>query len=243
MNDHKPVTITKKLLESYLGVPRYRFGVKEKDDQVGYVNGLAWTQMGGELLGIEVEVMPGKGALITTGSLGDVMKESMRTAMSLIRSRAKSYGLAHDFADKLDIHVHAPEGAVPKDGPSAGGAITVAILSALLNQPIRSDIGMTGEVTLRGNILAIGGLKEKLLAAGRAGLKTVLIPEENIKDLEDIPAEIKKQLTIIPVSHFDEVIQHSFVKSIEKNVDFQRYSGIEDFTLPMSDVKTTEKHC
>jgi len=140
------------------------------------VNGLAWTQMGGELLGIEVEVMPGKGGLITTGSLGDVMKESMRTAMSLIRSRAKSYGLAHDFADKLDIHVHAPEGAVPKDGPSAGGAITVAILSALLNQAIRSDIGMTGEVTLRGNILAIGGLKEKLLAAARAGLKTVLIP-------------------------------------------------------------------
>lgn len=243
VNDHKPVTITKKMLESYLGVPRFRFGVKEKDDQVGYVNGLAWTQMGGELLGIEVEVMPGKGNLITTGSLGDVMKESMRTAMSLIRSRAKSYGLAHDFADKLDIHVHAPEGAVPKDGPSAGGAITVAILSALLNQAIRSDIGMTGEVTLRGNILAIGGLKEKLLAAARAGLKTVLIPEENIKDLEDIPAEIKKQLTIIPVSHFDEVIQHSFVKNIEKNDEFQRYNALEDFSVPMSNIKSTEKHC
>lgn len=243
VSEHKPVTLTKKMLESYLGMPRFRFGVKEKDDQVGYVNGLAWTQLGGELLGIEVEVMPGKGNLITTGSLGDVMKESMRTAMSLIRSRAQSYGLAHDFADKLDIHVHAPEGAVPKDGPSAGGAITVAILSALLNQAIRSDIGMTGEVTLRGNILAIGGLKEKLLAAARAGLKTVLIPEENIKDLEDIPAEVKKQLTIIPVSHFDEVIQHSFVRNFEKNDNFQRYSALEDFSVPMSNVKSTEKRC
>ncbi len=243
VNDHKPISLTKKMLETYLGIPRFRFGMKEKDDQVGYVNGLAWTQMGGELLGIEVEVMPGKGNLITTGSLGDVMKESMRTAMSLIRSRAKTYGLAHDFADKLDIHVHAPEGAVPKDGPSAGGAITVAILSALLNQKIRSDIGMTGEVTLRGHILAIGGLKEKLLAAARAGLKTVLIPEENIKDLEDIPTEIKKDLEIIPISHFDEVIQHSFVNDIEKNVEFQRYSALEDFSVPMSDIKSTGKHC
>lgn len=243
VTDHKSISLTKKMMESYLGVPRYRFGVKEKDDQVGYVNGLAWTQLGGELLGIEVEVMPGKGNLITTGSLGDVMKESMRTAMSLIRSRAKSYGLSHDFAEKLDIHVHAPEGAVPKDGPSAGGAITVAILSALLNQPIRSDIGMTGEVTLRGNILAIGGLKEKLLAAARAGLKKVLIPEENVKDLEDVPNEIKKQLTIIPIAHFDEVILHSFVKSIEKDVEFQRYNALEDFSVPMTNVKSVEKHC
>ncbi len=243
VSEHPTIVLTKALLEQYLGVPRFRFGVKEKEDQVGYVNGLAWTQLGGELLGIEVEVMPGKGNLITTGSLGDVMKESMRTAMSLIRARAKSYGLADDFADKIDIHVHAPEGAVPKDGPSAGGAITVAILSALLNQAIRADIGMTGEVTLRGHILAIGGLKEKLLAAARAGLKKVLIPEENVKDLEDVPAEIKAQLTIIPVSHFDEVVSHAFVKNIEKNEEFQRYSGLNDFSVPVTNVKSVEKHC
>lgn len=243
VSEHPTIVLTKTLLEQYLGVPRFRFGVKEKEDQVGYVNGLAWTQLGGELLGIEVEVMPGKGNLITTGSLGDVMKESMRTAMSLIRARAKSYGLADDFADKIDIHVHAPEGAVPKDGPSAGGAITVAILSALLNQAIRADIGMTGEVTLRGHILAIGGLKEKLLAAARAGLKKVLIPEENVKDLEDVPAEIKAQLTIIPVSHFDEVVSHAFVKNIEKNEEFQRYSGLNDFSVPVTNVKSVEKHC
>lgn len=209
----------------YLGASKYRHGIKEDAHEVGYVNGLAWTQMGGDLLGIEVEVFPGKGDLIVTGSLGDVMKESVRTALTVIRARSSYYGLPEDFYKKWDVHVHAPEGAIPKDGPSAGAAITLAILSAFLGVPIRSDIAMTGEITLRGHVLIIGGLKEKLIAAERAGIRTVLIPKENMKDLEEVPANIIDALEIIPVKTFDEVVDCALTQSLTRPDDWERFSS------------------
>ena len=215
--------------------------MKEKADEVGYVNGLAWTQVGGDLLGIEVELIPGKGQLITTGSLGDVMKESIRTALTVIRARSNVFGLPHDFYEKWDIHVHAPEGAVPKDGPSAGAAMTLAILSALLNKPVRSDVAMTGEVTLRGKILMIGGLKEKLLAAARAGIKRVLIPKENVKDLEEIPDVIKGSLEIVPVSTIDEVFEAAFAQMPESTGKFERFSGFYELPVSPSEKKKPQK--
>ncbi len=220
----KSISMTAKLLANFLGPAKFKHGESDHQTQIGYVNGLAWTEVGGELLGIEVEIMPGKGNLICTGSLGDVMKESMRTAMTVVRVRAKALGLPDDFHEKWDLHVHAPEGATPKDGPSAGIAITTAIVSALTGNPVKADIAMTGEITLRGKVLAIGGLKEKLLAAARGGIKTVLVPEENTKDLVDLPPEILKQLLIFTVSSVDQVLEKSLVQYVDFKNNCNKYT-------------------
>lgn len=202
----RKVTVTPKNLEKYLGVHRFDYGIAAKDNQVGQVTGLAWTEVGGELLTIESVLLPGKGKVITTGKLGEVMQESIQAAMSVVRNRAKRLGIPEDFYEKNDIHIHLPEGATPKDGPSAGIAITTALVSVLGNIPVRADVAMTGEITLRGEVLPIGGLKEKLLAAHRGGIKTVLIPEQNVKDLVEIPENIKNYLEIHPVKWIDEVL-------------------------------------
>jgi ATP-dependent Lon protease len=207
--NEKKVQVTPKNLDKFLGVRRFNFGMAEKENQVGQVTGLAWTEVGGELLTIETVSMPGKGNVIRTGSLGDVMKESVEAARSVVRARANRLGIRNDAFEKRDIHVHVPEGATPKDGPSAGIAMTTALVSTLTNMPVRSDVAMTGEITLRGEVLGIGGLKEKLLAAHRGGIKTVLIPEENVKDLAEIPANVKNSLEIIPVKWIDQVLQHA----------------------------------
>ena len=201
------VTVTADSLEHFLGVRKHRYGLAEQQDQIGQVTGLAWTQVGGELLTIEAVVVPGKGQLIKTGSLGDVMLESITAAQTVVRSRAKSLGVPVDFYEKQDIHIHMPEGATPKDGPSAGIGMCTALVSALTQIPVRADVAMTGEITLRGQVLAIGGLKEKLLAAHRGGIKTVIIPEENVRDLKEIPENIKQDLQIKPVKWIDEVLQ------------------------------------
>ncbi|PAA09267.1 endopeptidase La [Pseudomonas fragi] len=201
------VTVTPELLEHFLGVRKFSYGLAEVQDQIGQVTGLAWTQVGGELLTIEAAVVPGKGQLIKTGSLGDVMGESITAALTVVRSRAKSLGIPLDFHEKRDIHIHMPEGATPKDGPSAGVGMCTALVSALTLIPVRADVAMTGEITLRGQVLAIGGLKEKLLAAHRGGIKTVIIPEENVRDLKEIPDNIKQDLQIKPVKWIDEVLQ------------------------------------
>ena len=208
----KSVTIDIPKLVDFLGVPKYRFGETEDEDQVGVVTGLAWTEVGGELLTIEGVMMPGRGKMTVTGNLKDVMKESISAAASYVRSRAVAFGIEPPLFDRRDIHVHVPEGATPKDGPSAGIAMATAIVSVLTSIPVRRDIAMTGEVTLRGRVLPIGGLKEKLLAALRGGVKTVLIPEENAKDLADIPDNVKNALEIIPVSRMDEVLKHALVR-------------------------------
>ncbi|MEL6734439.1 MAG: S16 family serine protease, partial [Pseudomonadota bacterium] len=198
-------------LDDFLGVQRFRFGQADAEDQVGVVTGLAWTEVGGELLTIEGVMMPGKGKMTVTGNLRDVMKESISAAASYVRSRSVDFGIKPPLFEKRDIHVHVPEGATPKDGPSAGTAMATAIVSMLTGIPVRKDIAMTGEITLRGRVLPIGGLKEKLLAALRGGIKTVLIPEENAKDLADIPDNVKGALSIIPVSHLDEVLPHALL--------------------------------
>lgn len=201
------VKVTPKTLEKYLGVKRFRYGVAEDNDQIGQVNGLAWTEVGGELLTIESAVMPGKGKLSYTGQLGDVMQESIQAAMTVIRSRASMLGLKSDFQDGIDIHVHVPEGATPKDGPSAGVGMCTALASSITKMPVNANVAMTGEITLRGEVLPIGGLKEKLLAAHRAGIKTVLIPQENEKDLVEIPKNILSKLDVKPVRWIDEVLE------------------------------------
>jgi len=214
----KPVTsvvIDEKKVEEYLGPAKYRYGMAETEDQVGVVTGLAWTEVGGELLTIEGVMMPGKGKMTVTGNLKDVMKESISAAASYVRSRALDFGIKPPLFDTRDIHVHVPEGATPKDGPSAGIAMATAITSVMTGIPIRRDIAMTGEVTLRGRVLAIGGLKEKLLAALRGGIKTVLIPEDNVKDLTDIPANVKNGLEIVPVSSMNEVLKRALVSQPE----------------------------
>jgi len=203
----KKVNVTARNLEKFLGVRRFRFGRAEENDQIGQVTGLAWTEVGGDLLTIEAVMMPGKGKHVVTGQLGDVMKESIQAAMSVVRSRARSLGLDPDFYTEKDIHIHVPEGAVPKDGPSAGVGMCTALVSVLTGIPVRADVAMTGEITLRGEVLPIGGLKEKLLAAHRGGIKTVLIPEENARDLVDIPKNIKQSLDIRPVRWIDEVLE------------------------------------
>jgi len=203
----RKITVTPKTLDKYLGVQRFDYGVAAKENQVGQVTGLAWTEVGGELLTIESVLLPGKGKAITTGKLGEVMQESIQAAMSVVRSRAKLLGIPVDFYEKNDIHVHLPEGATPKDGPSAGIGLCTALVSILTNIPVRADVAMTGEITLRGEVLPIGGLKEKLLAAHRGGIKTVLIPEQNLKDLTEIPDNIKDQLEIHPVRWIDEVLE------------------------------------
>jgi ATP-dependent Lon protease len=214
------VTVDEELLNKYLGPYQYRYGQIETKDHVGLVTGLAWTQYGGELLYIETVIMPGKGKLQITGKLGDVMKESAQAAYSYVRSRTKILGLEEDFYEKYDIHLHVPEGAIPKDGPSAGITMCTSIISVLLKKMVKRDIGMTGEITLRGRVLPIGGLKEKILAANRGGIKQVLIPEENKKDLQDIPEIILEGIELIWVSHMDEVLQHALdinTKTIEEN--------------------------
>jgi len=211
----KSVKITDKNLADYLGVPRFRHGMVEGEDQVGVVTGLAWTEVGGELLTVEGVMMPGKGKMTVTGNLRDVMKESISAAASYVRSRAIDFGIEPPLFDKRDIHVHVPEGATPKDGPSAGTAMATAIVSVLTGIPVRRDVAMTGEITLRGRVLPIGGLKEKLLAALRGGIKKVLIPEENAKDLADIPDNVKSGMEIIPVSRVGEVLRHALVRMPE----------------------------
>lgn len=202
----KAIKVTDKNLHDYLGVRRFDYGVAESENRIGQVTGLAWTEVGGELLTVEAVALPGKGTIQCTGQLGDVMKESVSAAWSVVRSRAESVGLAPDFYEKKDIHVHVPEGATPKDGPSAGIAMTLAMVSAFTKIPVRADVAMTGEITLRGEVLPIGGLKEKLLAALRGGIKHVLIPKDNVKDLEEIPENVKTGLTIHPVKWIDEVL-------------------------------------
>ncbi|MDY0747045.1 endopeptidase La [Paucibacter sp. R3-3] len=199
--------VTEENLNDFLGVRKYDFGRAEKKNQVGQVVGLAWTEVGGDLLTIEATSMPGKGNIIRTGSLGDVMKESVEAARTVVRSRARRLGIKDELFEKRDVHVHVPDGATPKDGPSAGAAMTTAFVSALTGIPVRADVAMTGEITLRGEVTAIGGLKEKLLAAHRGGIKTVMIPEENVKDLQDIPENVKNQLEIVPVRWIDRVLE------------------------------------
>ncbi|MDE8347835.1 MAG: endopeptidase La, partial [Acidocella sp.] len=211
----KKVSVTKRNLEKFAGVAKFRYGETEAEDMVGVVTGLAWTEVGGEILTIESVLLPGKGMIKNTGKLGDVMQESVQAAYSYIRSRATQFGIKPPYFDKRDIHVHVPEGATPKDGPSAGIAMATSIVSAITGIPIRRDIAMTGEITLRGRVLPIGGLKEKLLAALRAGITTVFIPKDNEKDLVEIPDNVKKGLTIIPVSHVDEVISRALVRAPE----------------------------
>ncbi|MBI1285329.1 MAG: endopeptidase La [Thiobacillus sp.] len=201
------LTVTSRNLEKYLGVRRFSFGIAEQNNQVGQVTGLAWTEVGGELLTIEAVSLPGRGKMTTTGKLGEVMQESIQAALSVVRSRSRKLGVQEDFYQKRDIHIHLPEGATPKDGPSAGIAICTAMVSILTNIPVRADVAMTGEITLRGEVLPIGGLKEKLLAAHRGGIKTVLIPQENVKDLTEIPDNIKNKLDIHPVKWIDQVLE------------------------------------
>ncbi|MDD5241469.1 MAG: endopeptidase La [Sulfuricella sp.] len=209
------VAVTTRNLDKYLGVRRYSYGVAEQKNQVGQVTGLAWTEVGGELLTIEAVALPGKGKMITTGKLGEVMQESIQAALSVVRSRSRALGIPEDFYQKNDIHIHLPEGATPKDGPSAGAAITTAMVSILAGIPVRADVAMTGEITLRGEVLPIGGLKEKLLAAHRGGIKTVLIPQENVKDLVEIPDNIKNRLDIRPVKWIDEVLGYALERKPE----------------------------
>jgi ATP-dependent Lon protease len=231
------VKVDTKKVEEYLGVPKYRFGETEDQDQVGLVTGLAWTEVGGELLTIEGVMMPGKGRMTVTGNLKDVMKESISAAASYVRSRAVDFGIEPPFFDRRDIHVHVPEGATPKDGPSAGIGMATAIVSMLTGIPVRRDVAMTGEVTLRGRVLPIGGLKEKLLAALRGGVKKVLIPEENAKDLADIPASVKNGMEIVPVSRMEEVIKHALVREPQPIVWKEelpvKAAAIEDDVAPV----------
>ena len=212
--DIKTVTIDSSNIETYLGVHRYSFGIAEKDNQIGQVTGLAWTEVGGELLTIEAQIMPGKGIMTRTGSLGDVMKESVEAARTVVRARANAFGISNTIFDKKDIHVHVPEGATPKDGPSAGAAMTTALVSALTGNPVKANVAMTGEITLRGEVLPIGGLKEKLLAALRGGITVALIPQENVKDLTEIPDNVKNGIEIIPVKWIEEVLAHALERPL-----------------------------
>jgi ATP-dependent Lon protease len=215
MLKQKSVKASPDNLADYLGVPKYRYGEVEDKDQIGIVTGLAWTNVGGELLTIEAAMMPGKGRMTVTGNLRDVMKESISAAASYVRSRAASFGIKPPLFDTHDIHVHVPDGATPKDGPSAGVAMVAAIVSVMAGIPVRRDLAMTGEITLRGRVWPIAGLKEKLLAALRGGIKTVLIPEENAKDLVEIADSIKSGLEIVPVSRMDEVLARAMTRQLE----------------------------
>jgi len=228
------VTVSGRNLEKYAGVHKYRYGETESEDIVGIVNGLAWTEVGGEILTIEAVRVPGRGRMTVTGKLGDVMQESIQAARSYVQSRAAQFGVKPTTFEKRDIHVHVPEGATPKDGPSAGVAMVTSIVSVLTGVPVRREVAMTGEVTLRGRVLPIGGLKEKLLAAHRGGLKTVLIPKDNEKDLAEIPDNVKKGLKIIPVARVEEVLQHALTQPLvpiewdEEEEDKLRKPVVED---------------
>jgi ATP-dependent Lon protease len=209
------IAFTRKNVEKFAGVRRFRYGEAEAEDMVGVVTGLAWTEVGGELLSIEAALSPGKGKLTQTGSLGNVMQESIQAALTVVRSRVKSLGIDPEFYQKHDIHVHVPEGATPKDGPSAGVAMCVAMVSSLTMIPVRADVAMTGEITLRGEVLPIGGLKEKLLAAQRGGIHTVIIPQENLKDLAEIPENIKAKLNIEPVRWIEDALRLALERAPE----------------------------
>jgi len=247
--DKKKVGITVKNLGDFAGVQRYRYGRAEEEDVIGMTTGLAWTETGGELLNIEAVTVRGKGAIKSTGKLGDVMQESIQAALSFVKSKATDYGILPPLLEKRDIHVHVPEGATPKDGPSAGVAMVTSMVSTLTDNPVRRDIAMTGEVTLRGRVLAIGGLKEKLLAALRGGIKTVFIPEQNEKDLAEIPDNVKRGLKIIPVSHVDQVLEQALSKPIVpvEWTDSDEATGADDLSggdteRRSSDVATQVKH-
>jgi ATP-dependent Lon protease len=203
------VNVTANSVPKYLGIQRYRYGVAETENQVGVATGLAWTESGGEILSIEVALLKGKGKLTLTGKLGEVMKESAQAALTYVRSRAEELEIHPDMIQNYDIHLHVPEGAIPKDGPSAGITIATALASAMSGRAVRSDVAMTGEITLRGRVLPIGGLKEKSLAAHRAGIKTVIMPIDNKKDLADIPAPVRRQINFVRVTHMDQVLQHT----------------------------------
>jgi ATP-dependent Lon protease len=208
----KKVIISTRNLEKYIGIPRYRFGISEKENLIGVSTGLAWTEVGGDVLHIEVTLMKGKGTLLLTGKLGDVMKESAQAGFTFIRSRAQTLGIEEEFHEKYDIHVHVPEGAIPKDGPSAGITMATALASALCGRKVRREVAMTGEITLRGRVLPVGGIKEKVMAAHRAGCRVIIMPQENKKDLEDIAVNIKKELEFILVDHMDEVLEVALEK-------------------------------
>jgi len=210
-----PVNITSKTVQKYLGVPKYRYGETEGKDSVGLTIGMAWTEVGGELLVVEASTMPGTGKMIMTGKLGDVMQESVQAALTYVRARAKQYELRPDFYKETDIHVHVPEGAIPKDGPSAGIAMATSIASVFRGRPVRADLAMTGEITLRGRVLPIGGLKEKLLAAHRGNIKTVIIPKDNEKDLSEVPSNILNALEVILVENVDDVLDVALLPPID----------------------------
>jgi len=212
--DSAPIVVDTVKLKEFLGPPKFRYGMAEQEDQIGAVTGLAWTEVGGDTLVIEVTVMPGSGKLTLTGQLGDVMKESAQAAFSYTRSRVKELGVEPDFHEKYDVHIHIPEGAIPKDGPSAGITMATALISALTNRPVSREVAMTGEITLRGRVLPIGGLKEKSLAAHRAGIRKVLIPKDNERDLRDVPDSVRSDMIFIPVSHMDEVLTHAMADPI-----------------------------
>jgi len=222
-------------LEHYLGVKKFRFGLAEEEDQVGQVTGLAVTSVGGELLSIETVAVPGKGVTVKTGSLGDVMQESIQAAMTVVRSRAEALGIDPEFHEKRDLHIHMPEGATPKDGPSAGIALCTALVSVLTGIPARADVAMTGEITLRGEVLPIGGLKEKLLAAHRGGIKTVLIPEENRRHLKDIPDNVLADIDVRPVSWIDEVLDIALSRRPEPLVREASPAALEETDGPEGD--------
>lgn len=209
--ERKRITVTEKNLADYLGKRIFRYGQAETEDQIGVVTGLAYTTVGGDTLSIEVSLSPGKGKLILTGKLGDVMRESAQAAFSYVRSKAEQFGIDPKFHEKYDIHIHVPEGAVPKDGPSAGITMATALVSALTDRAVKREVGMTGEITLRGRVLPIGGLKEKALGAHRAGLTTIIAPKDNEKDIEDIPESVREGLKFIFVSHLDDVLEHALV--------------------------------
>ena len=229
--------ITANSLHGYLGVPKFHYGKTEEKDEIGLATGLAWTSAGGELLHIEATVMPGKGNLVLTGTLGDVMKESAKAALSYVRTRGRRFGLSDDFYEKVDIHVHIPEGATPKDGPSAGITVATSIASALLRKPVKRNLAMTGEITLRGRILPIGGLKEKIIAAHRGGIEKVLIPQENKKDIEEIPARVLKKVELVPVDHMDVVLQEVLTMSKGEEL-FLPEDKFQAFTIPKSEIKS-----
>jgi ATP-dependent Lon protease len=236
------VAVTADNLDQFLGVRKYTYGRAEQQNQVGQVVGLAWTEVGGDLLTIEAALMPGKGVITRTGSLGDVMKESVEAARTVIRSRAKSLGIKDELFEKRDMHIHVPDGATPKDGPSAGAAMATALVSALTGIPVRSDVAMTGEITLRGEITAIGGLKEKLLAALRGGIKTVLIPEENMKDMADIPENVKSSLDIVAVRWIDQVLATALERQPEPLSDDEVPVVAVVAEVPKAGVKDQRAH-
>lgn len=240
----KHIKMTRQNLQKYLGIPRYRYGAAEKEDEIGVATGLAWTESGGDLLSIEITLMKGKGKMTLTGQLGDVMQESAKAAMSYIRSRAESLGLSEDFYEDIDIHVHVPEGAIPKDGPSAGIAMATALASALTKIPIRKDVTMTGEITLRGRVLPVGGVKEKMLAAHRAGIKYMLMPADNLRDLSDIPQNVRRKIEVKLVEHMDEVLELALVKPVGSSADHKKGKKIKesDLSLPVENRETTIRH-